>query len=55
MTKRQIAKQIETALVKIHCRGYTTMSEDEIKKVPIEDLKAALIHIREAQLILKIK
>lgn len=49
INKREIAKQIETSLVKIHCQEYTTMPNSEIKKVSLGSLKDALFHLKEAQ------
>lgn len=52
--KRKLAKQIETALVNIHSHGFSTMSKSEIKRYSVDQLTAALVHIKEAQYILKI-
>lgn len=53
--KYLLAKQIEDCILRIHSQGFSTMSSDQIKKVSVEDLKAALMHIKEAQSILKIE
>ena len=53
--KRKLAKQIESALVNIHSHGFSTMSRDQIKKISVDQLTAALIHIKEAEHILKIE
>lgn len=52
--KRSLAKQIEDCILQIHSQGYSTMSKDEIKKVSVDDMYVALVHLKLAKRALKI-
>lgn len=53
--KRELAKQLEDSILNIHSQGFTTTSKDQLKKISVDQLTAALIHVKEAENILKIK